>query len=196
MNSFKSINITFKEDDKKKDYINSYILMSPAYKQNFSIETDGTNTSGNLGVEASIVYQNRNIFKGSELLEIKLKGGVIAQKNFDVDNTANSALNIPFLKAFNTVQFGPEVNLNFPKPLFPFTLIKFSSQAAPKTILSSSFNFQQNSLYSRALTSISYGIQFNGKKYIKHNIVPVEVNLIKAYLSSSFTDQLQADNNL
>lgn len=198
MKAFKSININFKEDEKRKDYINSYILMSPSYKQNFSVATDGTNTSGNLGVEASIVYQNKNIFKGSELLEIKLKGGVIAQKNFNVDNTAasNSALNIPFLKAFNTVQFGPELNLNFPKPLFPFTLIKFSSNAAPKTIFSSSFNFQQNSLYSRALTSISYGLQYNGRKFTKHNIVPLEVNLIKAYLSSSFSDQLKADNNL
>ncbi|HEX7413727.1 MAG TPA: BamA/TamA family outer membrane protein [Bacteroidia bacterium] len=196
MKAFKSVNINFKEDGKKKDYINSYILMSPAYKQNFSIATDGTNTSGNLGIEASIVYQNRNIFKGSELLEIKLKGGLIAQKNFNVENTANSAFDIPFLRAFNTVQFGPEVNLNFPKPLFPFTLLHFSSQAAPKTIVSSSYNFQQNSLYSRALTSISYGLQYNGRKYIRHSIVPVEVNLIKAYLSSPFQHQLDKDNNL
>lgn len=196
MKAFKSVNVSFKEDEKRKDYINSYILMSPAYKQNFSIATDGTNTSGNLGIEASIVYQNRNIFKGSELLEIKLKGGLIAQKNFDVENTSNSTLNIPFLKAFNTVQFGPEVNLNFPKPLFPFTLIKFSSKAAPKTILSSSFNFQQNSLYARALTSISYGLQFNGKKFIKHSIVPIEVNLIKAYPSDGFQTYLDSSKNL
>jgi outer membrane translocation and assembly module TamA len=197
MKAFKSITVSFKEDEKKKDYINSYVLMSPAFKQNFSIATDGTNTSGNLGIEASVVYQNRNIFRGSELLEIKLKGGIIAQKNFDIENTTqNSALNIPFLKAFNTVQFGPEVNLNFPKPLFPFTLIHFSSKAAPKTILSSSFNFQQNSLYARALTSISYGLQFNGKKFIKHSIVPLEVNLIKAYLSAPFAAQLVTDSNL
>ena len=197
MKAFKNININFKEDEKSKDHINSYILMSPMYKQNFSIETDGTNTSGNLGVEASVVYQNRNIFKGSELLEIKLKGGLIAQKNFSSEsNTTNASTYIPFLKAFNTVQFGPELNLNFPKPLFPFTLIKYSKNAAPKTILSSSFNFQQNSLYSRALTSISYGVQFNGKKYIKHSIVPLEANLIKANLSSGFASQLDSSKNL
>ena len=198
MKAFKSININFKEDEKRKDYINGYILMSPAYKQNFSIATDGTNTSGNLGVEASVVYQNRNIFKGSELLEIKLKGGLIAQKTFgqEANSTANSAIDIPFLKAFNTVQFGPEVNLNFPKPLFPFTFIKFGPNAAPKTIVSSSFNFQQNSLYSRALTSVSYGLQFNGRKFIKHSIVPIEINLIKAYLTPSFSQQLANDSNL
>lgn len=196
MKAFKSVNINFKEDDKKKDYINSYILMSPAYKQNFSIETDGTNTSGNLGVEASIVYQNKNIFRGSELLEIKLKGGLIAQKNFASDNISSSSINTPFLKAFNTVQLGPEVNLYFPKPLFPFTLIKFYKNAAPKTTLSTSFNFQQNSLYSRALTSLSYGVQFAGKKFIRHIIVPLEVTLIKAYLSQGFADQLLETRNL
>jgi hypothetical protein len=196
MKAFKSVNINFKQDNQKKDYINSYILMSPAYKQNFSIETDGTNTSGNLGVEASVVYQNRNIFRGSELLEIKLKGGLIAQKNFAADNANSSALNTPFLKAFNTVQFGPEINLSFPKPLFPFTLIKFYKNAAPKTTLSTSFNFQQNSLYSRALTSISYGVQFGGKKYIRHIIVPFEATLIKAYLSDGFATQLDSLKNL
>ena len=196
MKAFKSITINFKQDDKQKDYINSYILMSPAYKQNFSIETDGTNTSGNLGVEASIVYQNKNIFRGSELLEIKLKGGLIAQKNFAADNADNAAINNTFLKAFNTVQFGPEINLSFPKPLFPFTLIKFYKNAAPKTTLSTSFNFQQNSLYSRALTSLSYGVQFAGKKYIRHIIVPFEATLIKAYLSDGFATQLQETRNL
>ena len=196
MKAFKSVTINFKQDEKQKDYINSTILMSPAYKQNFSIETDGTNTSGNLGVEASIVYQNKNIFRGSELLEIKLKGGLIAQKNFAADNADNAALNTTFLKAFNTVQFGPEINLSFPKPLFPFTLIKFYKDAAPKTTLSTSFNFQQNSLYSRALTSLSYGVQFGGKKYIRHIIVPFEATLIKANLSEGFADQLAATKNL
>jgi outer membrane protein assembly factor BamA len=196
MKAFKSVNINFKEDEKKRDYLNSYVLMSPAYKQSFSIETDGTNTSGNYGVEASIVYQNKNIFRGSELLEIKLKGGLIAQKNFATDNTASSNINVPFLKAFNTVQFGPEINLNFPKPLFPFTLIKFYKNAAPKTTLSTSFNFQQNSLYSRALTSLSYGLQFKGKKYITHIVVPFEANLIKAYLSPGFATELLDTRNL
>ncbi len=196
MKAFKSVNINFKQDDKKKDYINSYILMSPAVKQNFSIETDLTNTSGNFGVEASIVYQNKNIFRGSELLEIKLKGGLIAQKNFSSDNPNNANIDIPFLRVFNTVQFGPEINLKFPKPLFPFTLIKFYKNAAPYTIVSTSFNFQQNSLYSRALTSLSYGVQFAGKKYVRHIIVPFEANLIKAYLSKEFSDQLQTAGNL
>ena len=195
MKAFKSVNVNFKQDDKRNDYINSYVLMAPAYKQNIAIETDGTNTSGNLGIEASIVYQNKNIFRGSELLQIKLKGGLIAQKNFVADNINNTSI-IPFLKGFNTVQFGPEVNLNFPKPLFPFTLIKFYKNAAPQTIISTSFNFQQNSLYSRGLTSLSYGVQFNGKKYIKHSVVPFEANLIKAYLSSGFAQQLKNDSNL
>jgi outer membrane protein assembly factor BamA len=196
MKAFKSVNINFKQDEHKQDYINSYILMSPTYKQNFGVETDGTTTSGNLGVEASIVYQNKNIFKGSELLEIKLKGGLIAQKNFSSDNANTSSFDNPFLKSFNTVQFGPELNLNFPKPLFPFTLIKYAKNAAPKTIISTSFNFQQNSLYSRGLTSLSYGVQFNGKKYIKHSIVPFEANLIKANLSQGFSDQLLHAGNL
>lgn len=196
LKSFKSISITFKESDKKANYLDCYILMTPMFKQNFSIETEGTNTSGNLGMAANIVYQNRNTFRGSELLEVKLKGGLIAQKNFDTQQQAYiTPLGIPFLQSFNTVQFGPEVNLNFPKPLFPFTFIPFAHNAQPKTIIGSSYNFQENSRYVRTLSNINYGLQFNEKAYIKHYIVPVEVNLIKADLSTTFSAQLQGASN-
>jgi hypothetical protein len=197
--SFKSISITFKESDLKNNSLDCYILMTPMFKQNFSLETEGTNTSGNLGMAANIVYQNRNTFRGSELLEIKLKGGLIAQKNFDSQQqqqSGNDPLGIPFLQSFNTVQFGPEINLNFPKPLFPFTYIPFSYSAQPKTIIGSSLNFQQNNRYARTLSNISYGLQFNEKQFVKHYIVPIEINLIKADLSTDFLNDLTNTRNL
>ena len=59
----------------------------------------------------------------------------------------------------------------------------------------SSLNFQQNSRYARTLSNISYGLQFNEKLYIKHYIVPLEINLIKADLSTDFSAQLQGASN-
>jgi hypothetical protein len=126
---------------------------------------------------------------------VKLRGGVIAQKNFNTQE-ADNTFGIPLLKSFNTVQFGPEVNLNIPKPLFPFTLINFYSNAQPKTIIGTSLNFQQNNRYARTLSSINYGVQFNGKTYTRHYIVPLEVNFIQANLSQSFSDQLNSTGNL
>jgi len=195
LKAFKSINVTFKVSDEKKDRLDCYILMSPLYKQNFAVETEGTNTSGNLGMAASIVYQNRNTFRGSELLEVKLRGGLIAQKNFNTEEQDNT-FGIPLLKSFNTVQFGPEINLNFPKPLFPFTLIDYYPNAQPQTIIGTSLNFQQNNRYARTLSSINYGLQFNGKAHTKHYIVPLEVNFIQANLSDAFSTQLNNTGNL
>ncbi len=195
LKAFKSINVTFKINEQQHDKLDCYILMSPLMKQNFSIETEGTNTSGNLGMAASLTYQNRNTFRGSELLEIKLRGGLIAQKNFNV-NESDNTFGIPLLKAFNTVQFGPEVNLNIPKPLFPFTLIDYYSNAQPKTIIGTSLNFQQNNQYARTLSSVNYGLQFNGKVHTRHYVVPLEVNFIEANLSQAFNNQLSSTGNL
>ena len=194
LKAFKSVSVTFKVSPDIPDHLDCYILMSPLIKQSMSIESEGTNTSGNLGMAASVVYQNRNTFKGSELLEVKIKGGLIAQKNFNTSQSATD-LTSPFLKSFNTVQFGPEVNLNIPKPLFPFSLIKFFPNAQPKTIFSSSLNFQQNSLYVRTLSNISYGMNFNGKTYQKHAIIPIEINYIQANLSGFFGQQLLNSSN-
>ena len=195
LKAFKSINVTFKIDQSKHNQLDCYILMSPMLKQNFSIETEGTNTSGNLGMAAAFAYQNRNTFKGSELLEVKLRGGLIAQKNFNTEEQDNT-FGIPLLKSFNTVQFGPEINLNVPKPLFPFTLIDYYSNAQPRTIIGTSLNFQQNNRYARTLSSINYGLEFNGKQYTRHQVVPLEVNFIQAFLSESFSRQLEQTGNL
>lgn len=35
---------------------------------------EGTNSAGDLGAAASVSFQNRNIFKGSETFMVKLRG--------------------------------------------------------------------------------------------------------------------------
>ena len=38
------------------------------------MEVQGTNTSGDLGAAVALSYNNRNAFKGSEMLTFKLRG--------------------------------------------------------------------------------------------------------------------------
>ncbi|HEY1038855.1 MAG TPA: BamA/TamA family outer membrane protein [Bacteroidia bacterium] len=183
---FKNVNLLFEKTPGASDKLDCFIQLMPILKQNFTIETEGTNTSGNLGVAGSIVYQNRNVFRGAELLEVKLRGGLTAQQNFATDNEVQQN----FLSAFNTFQFGPELNLYIPKQLFPFTVFKFNKNASPKTIFNSSLNFQKRPEFSRSLSNVSYGFQFKSGQYIRQSVVPFEFNVIKADLSDEFEANL------
>ena len=82
-----------------------------------------TNTSGNIGIDGSVAYQNRNFFKAGELLELKLEGNIIAQTQFNSDNTSDNNIN-QLQKKFNTIQFGPELTFSIPRAFFPFSLCK------------------------------------------------------------------------
>ena len=185
---FKNVNLLFDKTPGANDRLDCFIQLSPIMKQNFTVETEVTNTSNNLGVAGSFVFQNRNVFKGAELFELKLRGGLTAQQNLVKDTVTTSAQN--FLNSFNTFQFGPEMNLYIPKQLFPFTVFHFNKNASPKTIITSSFNFQKRPEFSRTLSNISYGFQFKKGESIRQNIVPFEFSIIKANLSDNFKNSL------
>lgn len=198
---FKSVYIQYIKNPNYSDKLDCYIVCQPLVKQSLTIEQEGTNTSGNLGIAGSIVFQNKNTFKGAELLEIKLRGSVTSQKPVKSDNT-DANLNA-VQSTFNTVQFGPELNLYFPRALFPFTLFYYKKAAnekryffQPKTILNLSLNYQSNQQYFRNISNVSYGFKFNNyKNMFTYEVVPLETYIVKAKLFGSFQDDLIANGD-
>lgn len=54
--------------------LNAYVMLTKSKYQSVSFELEGTNSAGDLGAAASVSFQNRNMFKGSETFMIKLRG--------------------------------------------------------------------------------------------------------------------------
>jgi outer membrane protein assembly factor BamA len=184
LKSFKSIGINFERAG--GDYLDCYIQLSPIPKQSYTVETEGTNTgNGNLGISGSIVYQNRNVFKGAEVLELRLKGGIEAQKTVN-DNTAN----INPVSQFNTIEIGPEVNVYIPRFLVPFKVAQ-SKRSNPKTVFTSSFNFQKTQKYSRWITNLAYSYTWKESDKKRHTVSPFVINFVKVDLAPSFVQELQ-----
>src|SRR5690606_11922330 len=80
---FRNVNIQFLKNTENANGLDCYIVCNPLNKQSVTAETEGTNTAGNLGVDGNILYQNRNTFRGGELLELKLQAAIIAQRQFN-----------------------------------------------------------------------------------------------------------------
>ena len=192
---FKSVYIQYLKNPNYSDKLDCYIVCQPLVKQALTVETEGTNTSGNLGIAGSLVFQNKNAFRGAELVELKLKGSLTAQKQFNTTQTTNIN-NVQ--STFNTIQFGPELNFYFPKPLFPFTLFYYKKDASekryftqPKTIVNLSVNYQSRPEFNRTISSVSYGFKFtNSKGLFTYDVVPFEVYSVKAKLFGNFQSDL------
>ncbi|MBX3163456.1 MAG: BamA/TamA family outer membrane protein [Bacteroidetes bacterium] len=199
---FRNVTIQFFENDTYKDNrLDCYIVCNPLKKQQFGMEVQGTNTSGNLGIDGNVLYQNKNSFKGGELLEFRIRGALIAQRQLSQDSNYIKRLNdiADFRKlqeTFSTIQFGPELRFSVPRAIFPFSLFPFRKDQQPRTYVKTSLNYQTSPVFSRVIADIEYGFTFkalNGR--LKHELIPFEAYLVRARLVPSYEEFITDQND-
>jgi hypothetical protein len=150
-------------------------------KQSFKIELEGTNTAGSLGGAVNLIYQNKNLFHGAELFNLKLKGAYerISQK----DTLSGSQ------------EYGIETSLKFPKFIVPFLQTEgFIKRYNPSTTVLVAYDYQNMPFYNRTIANAAFGYTWNGNSYNTHIVNPVQLNFVnllridsvfKAYIDSS-----------
>lgn len=187
LRAVKLVNISFHEPDfslyEDTLPLNAHIYITPAVKQSFTIEIEGTNTSGNFGVAGNIAYQHLNVFRGSEHFGLKLTGAREAQ--FDVIGGGATS--------FNTNELGVETSLETPKFLVPFLRSEnFRRKYAPKTKVLVAFNYQKRQDYTRFIQNVSAGYYWKTGDYITHYLNPVNFNLVRLPYKSARFDSIIA----
>ncbi len=181
---FRLVTIDFTEPANQEDSIirklDCNIQLTPFVLQSYSIELEGTNSSGNIGGGGNLVYQHRNLFKGAENFDMRFKGAVETIKQ----NTTT--------KYGNMVELGAEANLSIPKFLLPFRTEQFIKKYNPKTTLKLAYNFQRRPDYIRTVANASFGYIWKGNRFLTHVINPIEINLVQIpYKSQEFIDLLE-----
>lgn len=154
------------------------ILCSPTLKQSATMEIEGSTTSSFYGLKATVGYQNRNIFRGAEALDISFTGGYEFMKAKDA-------------KMRRATEVGVSAGLTFPRFLLPGDDIH-QSIVQPKTKLEASVNFQDRPYYRRTLSSIGFGYQWSNRKYSNFTLRPIDINVVDvARLDSTFLSSTQ-----
>ncbi len=193
---FQNVSIIIKPDTVSgQTALSASIVCIPPVKQIISAETEGTNTFGNLGIDANVVYRNRNLLKGGEVLEVKLQGAVSSQSQFNtkaLDPTIEGLQN-----NFNTIQFGPEISLILPKAYGLFSWSKPLLRWNPRSYIKVNANIQTRPQFSRSIWSIDYGFNFkNEHGTIRHDFIPFELYSVKmGVFNDAFKDSLYRFND-
>lgn len=155
----------------------------------FTIEAEGLNTAGNLGIATNLLYQNRNLFGGAEMFNIRLKGALEASGESG-DEEAFS--NLPF----NTAEMGADFSIDFPKLIFPFHLENLARTGRPKTTLLTGLNYRQRPDYTRYILNFSYGFQWSYDDHQQHQLTPLEISSIKIFNDSILQSNIPDSNPL
>ncbi len=162
------------------------LIRRPVHSAN--IQTEVTNSAGNPGIGGNLIYENKNLFRRGEVFRLTLSGALEAQAISY--NEEQEEYNL-----FNTLELGGDVNLVFPKFLFPGQKQFISSQFLPRTVLSGGYDFQRRPDYSRHITNLSFGYEWKPDPRKSHRLNPLEINSVKIYPDSSFTAQLDLLQN-
>lgn len=176
--------------------LDAYIAVTPAPKQNVSLEWNGTNQGGFLGISGVLGYRNRNIFKGAEVLKFEVRGGLEAQQlltESGTDQELNDDVERGF--AFNTLEFGPQISLTFPKFLLPVRTERFAKSANPRTTLIANLSYQRRPDYERTRSFGSIIYKWNESETKEWLISPLELSLISIDRSAAFDERLEEIND-
>lgn len=199
LRAFKYTNVNFKEakNDTMPNALDAFLQLSPAPRQSFSVAAEGTYNSGNFGVSGNLIYQNKNVFKGAEIFEIRLKGGLEVQNISTSGSTSTGEAITQTLNPFNIFQIGPEFSLNFPRIIFPLPSHIRARYIKPKTTLSFSYNFQRRPEYYGTIANFSYNYNWKpfNQKYIRLTLTPSEINFVKVFLDDDFRQKLLDSGN-
>lgn len=177
----------------KEGYLQCNILCTPALKQSFKVDLEGSTTASFYGLKATVGYQNRNIFRGAESFDIAFSAGYEYMKSSDA-------------RKRNAKEFGVTTGLSFPRFLLPIRTGRFRSVNQPKTKLEFSINFQDRPYYRRTLSSVGLTYLWSNARYSSFSLRPIDINVVdmgyldedflkdsdNEYLKASFTTQFIA----
>ncbi len=96
--------------------LDAWVMLAKNRNKSMSFEIEGTNSAGDLGAAASVSYQHRNFFKGSEMFTLKVRG---AYEAITGSGSSQDYVN------HNYVEYSVESSLNFPEFMFPFLSADF-----------------------------------------------------------------------
>lgn len=169
-----------------KGLLDAYVMLTPGKSQTVSLELEGTNSNGDLGVAVGVSYSHRNIGKGSETFTGKVRGSYEAISgsigdllhNRYMEYTADLGISIPEFRA--------------PIPRRIRRRIQASTEA------NFSMSYQERPEYTRIISSAGLNYKWTDyRRNNQHTFTPIDINYV--YLPAStydFINQIAPNNPL
>lgn len=145
-------NIKF-EETPDTTLLDCNIQLSPNKVNTLSFQPEGTNTAGDLGAAASVTFENRNLFHGSEVLSIRLRGAFEAITRLEG------------YKDKNYQEYNIDTKLSFPRFVAPFLSYSFKKHSNATSELSLRYDLQNRPEFHRRVFSTAWRYRWAEAKH-------------------------------
>lgn len=166
--------------------LDAYIMLTPGKSQTASVELEGTNSEGDLGVAVGLTYSHRNIGRGSETFTGKLRGSYES-----ISGNLEGLLNNRYM------EYSVDLGLSMPEFKAPISR-RIRRRVQASTEMNFSMNYQERPEYTRVISTAGWSYKWTDfRKNNRHTFTPIDINYV--YLPAStndFIDLIAPDNPL
>ena len=170
---YTSINFTERPDS---NILDCDIQLSTNKPNTISFQPEGTNTAGDLGAAATLTYQNRNLFHGSELLSVELRGAFEAIRGLEGYSNQNFE------------EYSAQVRLTFPQFIAPFLSRNFRRRVNATSEVSLLFDTQNRPEFHRRVLSVGWRYRwYNEHHHDRYQLDLLDLNYVfMPWISDTF----------
>lgn len=185
LGTFSFVKNEFKVSDSLKNTLDAYYYLTLLPKKFIRVEVLGkTNSASYTGTEIKVNWNNRNVFRGAELLTVSVFGG--ADFQLSGENKGN-----------NIYKLGGETSLTWPRFITPFK-IEGSSEFVPKTKAAVRYEYQKRiQLYALNSFKTSFGYIWKDNIRKEHQLNVVDITYVSPNnVTAAYREDILADPSL
>jgi len=185
LGTFSFVKNEFRTSDSIKNALDSYYYLTLLPKKFIRVEVLGkTNSASYTGTELNVNWNNRNLFKGAELLTVSVFGGADFQL---------AGVN----KGKNIYKLGTETSLTWPRFITPFH-IEGSSEYVPRTKATLRYEFQNRTqLYALNSFKTSFGYLWKENVRKEHQLNVFDITYVSPnHVTQEYRDDILEDPSL
>ena len=181
---FNYVDIKFDRQQQNDSLINCHIYLKSSRKMELNAAIEGNTGTGNalqnsntLGLATRLIFRNKNIFKGGQILQMSISGELETQLNpIDRQN-----------QKFNTLNLSIATGVEFPNFLF-IPKKYFRDYRYYRSKINAAYDIEDRFEYLK-LESVNFGLEYDWfkRKKLKHFFSPLNLN----YLTSNLGAQIQ-----
>ncbi len=182
LGTFNFVKNEFRVSDSIKNTLDAYYFLTLLPKKFIRFEVLGkTNSASYTGSEIKVNWNNRNVFRGAELLTVSVFGG--ADFQLSGEN-----------KGHNIFKLGTETSLTWPRFITPFK-IEGSSEFVPRTKATVRYEYQNRTqLYSLNSFKTSFGYIWKNNIRKEHQLNIVDITYVSPNnVTAEYQDDIDAD---
>lgn len=169
----RSAEITFRDLKTEDHQLECNVLLAPNKAHSFSLDLEGTNSSGDLGAAITGMLQHRNLFHGSELLTFKARGACEEVTGKSRDKSFEEKL---------IWEFDASTSLTFPQFVFPFLSNNFRRRVNnSQTEFALAYNDQRRWEYDRRIFTASDKYAWTARRFYTYSIDALNINYVDVH---------------